>query len=91
MDLWTHNLYTPSTLVENNIRIFPNPSEHYFNISGVHGPISLSMYDMQGRLVKSIDNTLNYTIDTSNLETGYYILQLKNSSYEITNKKIIIN
>ena len=91
MDLWTHNLSTPSTLVENNIRIFPNPSEHYFNISGVHGPISLSMYDMQGRLVKSIDNTLNYTIDTSNLETGYYILQLKNSSYEITNKKIIIN
>jgi hypothetical protein len=49
------------------------------------------MYDIQGRLVKSIKNTLNYSIDTSNLEKGSYILRLKTSSYEITNKKIIIN
>jgi hypothetical protein len=91
MEQWACNLSTPSTLAENNIRIFPNPSAHYFSISGVQGPISVSMYDIQGRLVKSIKNTLNYSIDTSNLEKGSYILCLKTSSYEITNKKIIIN
>jgi hypothetical protein len=91
MEQWACNLSTPSTLAENNIRIFPNPSAHYFSISGVQGPISVSMYDIQGRLVKSIKNTLNYSIDTSNLEKGSYILRLKTSSYEITNKKIIIN
>jgi len=91
MEQWACNLSTPSTLAENNIRIFPNPSAHYFSISGVQGPISVSIYDMQGRLVKSIKNTLNYSIDTSNLKKESYILRLKTSSYEITNKKIIIN
>jgi len=91
MEVWYCNLSTPSILDENNIRIFPNPTEKYFNLSGVQGPISVSIYDMQGRLVKSIDNTLNYTVDTSSLQTGSYLLHLKNSSSTITIQKIIIN
>jgi hypothetical protein len=84
--------YTPQTLsIENvkplnNIKIYPNPTSDFLNISMI-APIEVNeqfkIYDLTGRLVltSQIDGA-DTTIDVSSLNAGVYIVGVKNQSYK---------
>lgn len=71
-----------------NFTIFPNPvtKNSYLNVSTKKaGRISLTMYDVQGRIVKQIADMnlqageLNIKFDAANLQKGNYVLLMRSN------------
>ncbi len=66
----------------NTSSVFPNPfhDKIHFALAGTSGDVSLSLFDMQGKLVreKQLQNILEGTLnDLDGLEQGHYILKLQ--------------
>ena len=79
-----------------NVNIYPNPASDFINIELNTEDIVLSritMYDLTGKVV--FENKTNselankITINTENIKTGTYIIQMVNEK-EIYNQKVII-
>lgn len=79
------------TTDENFVQLFPNPSVNKIsiNIPKITEPISASILDLQGQVLKTtqIDNN-DQTIDISFLSSGVYMINLKGSNLNVC-KKII--
>ena len=76
-----------SSLLNNNIIIFPNPTSGIIELENHSNIIKVEIYDMVGKLV-SINNfnSINHKIDVSRLQYGNYILKAysKNNQYSIS-------
>ncbi|WP_438988714.1 T9SS type A sorting domain-containing protein [Polaribacter sp.] len=91
-DQWKSTLSTDSfTVDENNITVFPNPSNGTFFIIGLNNNDKVTILDSKGNIVKNI--TYKSTIEPINLtrlSKGLYFI-LINQNQSIITKKIIIN
>lgn len=68
---------TRSYLVEQNLQLAPNPSDGFFNITGLSGLNqieSIEVMDSAGKLLQIIENQLN-SIDLSNNAAGVYFIK----------------
>ncbi|NRD23053.1 T9SS type A sorting domain-containing protein [Winogradskyella litoriviva] len=75
--------------LEESIKVFPNPTKDVLNIENLPINSKLSITNMLGVTIKSIDNTLRKaTIDLSGLEKGIYFLTSSDGKSVFT-KKII--
>lgn len=104
-DLSSGNIYkiTDTTLSIDedsraNISIYPNPSQNIVNINfgsatNQNISIAISIYDIQGHLVKSIqrNNHIIQQINTSNLSIGIYMLKIESKNGAQTSHKLAIN
>ena len=76
------------------IKVYPNPANDVINIaiSNYAGDLNVEMYDINGRVVKSIevDFTGNYAIDLNGLSTGVYVVKLSGAELNYS-EKIVIN
>ena len=74
--------------------VYPNPVDdiiHLYAPSG-HSPTGINIYDVSGRMIKSISTTgqgVQVRVDVSDLSPGLYILELKDRDQSVT-KKITI-
>ncbi|HEA30044.1 MAG TPA: T9SS type A sorting domain-containing protein, partial [Leeuwenhoekiella sp.] len=79
------------------IKIYPNPVQENLNIvipdqeSGIK---TISLYDLQGRLIRNyapqrIKTNMGYRLATGNLSVGVYVIQLKNSNGNTAQIKFI--
>ena len=79
---------------KDRFRVYPNPTqkELTINTNKSIGNVSISLIDVNGRVVLNLEKDLlsTVTIDTSNLKTGLYILNIKGDSINY-NEKIIKN
>lgn len=73
-----------STNKETSIVLSPNPISNDFSISGIEQIVSLTLMDMNGKIVKSL-NEKEKSHDVSNLNPGMYFLEVRdeNQSYMI--------
>ena len=92
-DIGSHNGSTASVddRILNSFKMYPNPvtgNKLYFSVSN---DITINIYNVLGKLVKSKENTndKNY-IDVSNFSKGIYLLKI-NSGNKIITKKLIKN
>lgn len=71
---YTQNTSVQYANAENEVIIYPNPSQNHIKISTQENQKTLvSIYDNTGRLVQSIENyESNSPIDVSTLTTGIY-------------------
>lgn len=76
--------------------IYPNPSKGKFNISlkPIYGnTVEVEVYDLQGRLVHNekfdAASSMDQQVEMNNVESGLYILRVKNGEYTV-NKKLVI-
>ncbi len=67
------------------ISVYPNPCSNYFTIGfsdNITYPVSINLYDISGKVIvsKIIHSAYQnaYTINTSNLSKGLYILKIQN-------------
>jgi glucose/arabinose dehydrogenase len=103
-DIQTGNIYklVDTTLSindseANTISIFPNPAKHELNIQFSPERITsfenVAIYNMQGKIVKTVNpiNTALLNVNTSELASGFYVLQIKTKDGELTTHKLVIN
>lgn len=93
-------LFTNTTLSgvdfvnSSNIKIYPSPAKEIINvaISNYSGDMNIEMYDINGRIVKSVavDFTGSYAVDLNGLSSGVYVVKLAGDQLNYT-EKIIIN
>lgn len=83
---------------QNSISIYPNPANTILNIDFPGGSINestiIEVYDIQGKLVKSVakDNNDTFTsINISDLKSGFYILKIKSEDGKKITQKFVIN
>jgi hypothetical protein len=71
---------------DRSIRVFPNPSNEKIQIAsvGVNGQVDVDLFDMAGRLVISTQAEISddrfMEIQTSSLQSGLYVLSIKDGS-----------
>lgn len=79
----------PRSTFENNVNLFPNPSNGNVQVTfnGISGESAvITVFDVNGRIVKTENlgklnaGDVNYTFDTSNLNSGIYIVNIAGDS-----------
>lgn len=74
------------------IAVFPNPSSGIFNIQSHQSieNVTISIADMNGRIVyqSKSENLNGKQLDLNNLQTGIYILSIKNNTFSHSQKLI---
>ena len=74
--------------LENQIKLFPNPSSNFFSIQGNEIENSkITIIDLNGRVVANFNNEIN-NIDISILDSGIYFVKICIQKYHITKKLI---
>lgn len=99
----TVTTYTPSTatgIAEVNqplsTLIYPNPTHDYLFVyiePIASNNFELTLIDAQGRIAlseKNIQPTISYTLDVSKLAKGIYLLRIKNTEKEFT-QRVVVN
>jgi phosphatidylserine/phosphatidylglycerophosphate/cardiolipin synthase-like enzyme len=76
-----------------NISVFPNPCNSYFTVSlsdKISYPLTINLYDISGKIVfkKILLNASqnSYTINTTNLSKGLYLLKVQNDALNTIQK-----
>lgn len=77
-----------SSLSNEKIKLFPNPVTDGFQIKGINGRATISLYNSKGQLLFSGSTTDNEPIPVSYLPKGIYCLRINSSGKEIR-KKIV--
>ncbi|UZT99055.1 T9SS type A sorting domain-containing protein [Chryseobacterium fluminis] len=70
-----------------HLKIFPNPVSEYLNFSKEIKNIKI--YDINGILVKDVQNINNNKINLSSLDTGVYVIEALTSDEKIFKEKFI--
>lgn len=69
------------TLGKDNIKVFPNPSDDTFTITGIEGKTAYRLSTANGRIIKTgIIDKANNSISLDKVPTGVYLLELNNGS-----------
>lgn len=98
-DFWLVDVATTMTLeiinnsLTSNLTIFPNPNNGIYSISGLEKNSIISIYNLQGQLIKIVKTTVETEITVNhdnNLEKGMYLIYVKNE-IETTLLKYVVN
>ncbi len=66
-----------------NPAIFPNPVHDVLTLRNLQGKQSISLYTIDGRLVKSMEVDENQTVDISDLPIGLYLLKTESCTLKM--------
>jgi len=80
--------------VKDNMKVYPNPASNELNVvvsDEFSGDIQLRLINSVGNIVKekSIENNSECKLDVSDLNKGFYFLQVKSEGKTVTKKVII--
>jgi ELWxxDGT repeat protein len=74
---------------DNNVKLFPNPSHSFVDISSKNEMESITIYGIDGKTIDSeILNSKNFRIDLNNYSKGVYIIKMVFEKGEITKKLV---
>ena len=85
-DVQTITLGT-TELSKNKIQIFPNPVADFISISGIDDGLSIQIYTIDGRLVKS--EAFDSKIDVSQLVSGGYVMKISTRNFQTHQFKFV--
>lgn len=71
-----------------NLTLYPNPTVDYFTINNANDIVSVKVYDISGKVVKSKLEAVDNRFDISNLENGVYTVSIETKTGTVS-KKII--
>lgn len=91
----SYTLTNMSSIYSKDINIYPNPTDKEFNLvsESLVENGTIIIYTLLGKEVKRINNLFGnkFIIDSQDLPTGQYVIQILNNNKNIINKKININ
>ena len=59
-------------------RIFPNPANDFVVVEGLIDNVQIRIFNMNGKLIETRKNYENGPLNIQQLETGVYLLEIKN-------------
>ena len=76
-----------------NISLYPNPSQNHFKISKLDGYYNISIYDIFGRIIQVNEYVNSMTsISLGNLDNGVYLIKIQsNEREEVLSRKLILS
>ena len=74
--------------LDNELAIYPNPTDNTLFITGNETPIAVAIYNVLGKEVLSVKNTNNINVQA--LPSGVYIIRISDGMHQ-TNRKFIKN
>ena len=77
----TEGTVVPLGVNDNNDRsfkVYPNPANDVVYIRGTEGTANVTMFDVQGRVVKQVSTQSN-TVQVSDLPSGMYMIRIENN------------
>ncbi len=82
-------LYTPTfEELDTEVKVYPNPTKDLIFLDYSNDIETLTLYNINGQLVKTITNFESEPLDLSDLKNGVYFLSIKTENSVVT-KKII--
>lgn len=83
--VYNATLSTDDIELENAITIYPNPTNSHFSIESNYNINTITIYDIQGKIVQTFKNQIdNY--DISGLNSGVYFAKINSAKGEVTKK-----
>jgi hypothetical protein len=86
--LYDANLSGLSSLTEEGLSVFPNPTSSILNIDGLHATDEIQVLDLQGKLMLN-GSQQSKSIDISTLDKGVYLLRVTRDGKHIQTVKIL--
>jgi len=85
------DFYISVGISENNItnNIYPNPTTSSFTIKSENFPANVQIIDLNGKLIKTIDDYSGENIDVTDLQKGVYFVKLTNGDIISVGKLIV--
>lgn len=71
-----------------SLKVYPNPSQDYFQLDTPLDITSLNLYDISGKEVKNYEQ-MQDTYNISDLSPGIYLLEIKFETGDVLTKKLI--
>jgi len=72
-----------------SIVVYPNPTSDAFQIKGIEGTATITLWDLDGRLLLSKEITSKENVSVSSLSNGVYLVRIKSNNITRTEKLII--
>lgn len=88
IDVSVNPLMAVSDVNKKDFTLYPNPTADYFTINNVKDMVSVKIYDLSGKVVKSKLESVNNKYDVSNLEKGIYTVSIETKSGTVSKKMI---
>jgi len=87
-----NDLFVEDIKTSYNLRVFPNPVSNYLNIESTPEILSVSLFDLTGRIIIADEqvNAGNFRINMANLPDGFYLVRVKIHGRTITYRVIKI-
>lgn len=92
VQLGTASMAEPMLVEATKVRVFPNPvnDELSVNVRDISGPVTVNIYDMQGRIVLSQQVTQSGSLNVSKLTKGVYFVRMTDQKGEhVAEEKIV--
>lgn len=94
----TDSLLSIDENTQSSISIYPNPANTILNIDfpidSLQDSTSIDIYDIQGKLIKSVLKNNNDTftsVNISDLKSGFYILKIESEEGKKITQKFVVN
>jgi len=78
LKITTNTLSLDEFELSNHVKIYPNPSSDFIQISGLIKAVEYKLYDMTGKKISNGITSNNKNIDIQNLTEGLYFLKFEN-------------
>jgi hypothetical protein len=88
IDVTATPLMSVTDVNKKNLTLYPNPTSDYFTINNANDVISVKIYDISGKVVKSKLEAVDNKFDISSLEKGAYTVSIESKTGTVS-KKII--
>jgi len=73
------------------IKIYPNPFIDFIEISGIKENSEIIIYDLNGRIIKNINNIrIPSRLNLNNLKNGIYFIKITDKLYNFEQTKILV-
>tara|TARA_R110002072_G_scaffold1380_7_gene11641 strand:- start:2146 stop:4611 length:2466 start_codon:yes stop_codon:yes gene_type:complete len=91
MEQWANTLSDADFIdPQKNITLYPNPTNNFIHIKGVENNTDIFIYDINGKIIKKINDVKDKRIDISNLKSGTYFVKIYNHNQKSTYRKLIL-
>ena len=77
------------TKADNKVSLYPNPTTDAFQLTGIEGTATITLSDLNGRLLLSIEIKNNQKVSVSSLPNGVYLATIQSKDITETEKLVI--